>query len=241
MSNSDTPTSPLFALKGEARQLAAYARAQGNPMTHSDALEQVASKRGFRDWNALSSHVASGSVVPLPRALLPAFPPPWADMLLPFPQLPLRVVKPSELRRHSSIVEVMRWARQLHLIATKVPEGARREMLELIGERVPYVLERDRGRWPDGMFHLCDRGYDEFKGFVLTHEQVEALGMRQWNEAYGSHDGNLAFTVIGDDHRYPRKANTALVMANLLAWMAMEADKLLGQSIPDVSEPADAW
>lgn len=50
----------LFALKGEARRLRAQARESGLELSQSAALERVAHGHGFRDWNALSAHVAQG-------------------------------------------------------------------------------------------------------------------------------------------------------------------------------------
>lgn len=210
---------PLFALKGEARRMRTEAQALGEELTHSAALERVARRKGFRSWNALSAHVAEGGCL---TPVAPAYC--WEQLSAPLARLPMRIVKAAQRMRHKNITEVMRWARQLELIATKVAEEDRAEMVDVIGDRVPYVLEQSRSRWPDGLYHLCDRGYTEFKGFTLSQEQVDALGLEDWNDTYGSHDGGDTFTIIGDDWRYTKKADMLQRMARLLATMALEAD-----------------
>ncbi len=212
---------PAYAFKGEARQLRADARTRGQELSQSAALEQVAHAKGFRDWNALSAHVArSGG---LTASSPPVFP--WQQVDQPLPQLPLQALKPQELRRHESIAELMRWARQLEFIADKVAPEHRPESMELIGNRVPYVLEQSRSRWPDGLFHLCDRGYEAFKGVMLAAEQVRSLGLPEWNEAHGHHGGGDTFTVLGDDWRRIRNADMLKRMARLLASIALVGEE----------------
>lgn len=221
------------ALKGEAHDIAAASRQAGVVMALSAAFEEVAHRRGFRDWNGLSAHVDRGGAVHLRAPGLFA----WQDVTQPLPQLPLVALMPDELRLFESVVEVMRWARQLELIATQMPEQSRAEMVSLIGERYPYVLDCDPGRWGDNLFHLCDRGYNAYKGFTLTRDQVQDLGMRDWNRAHGSHDGMLSFTVIGE--RQSRAKDSALLqrMARLLAHMAIAGGSKLGQRLAQVEHP----
>jgi hypothetical protein len=59
------------ALKGEGRRIVADAAQRGDEMTLSAALEEVARRRGFRDWNSLSSHVDRGGDVMLTSAPFP--------------------------------------------------------------------------------------------------------------------------------------------------------------------------
>jgi hypothetical protein len=153
-----------FALKGEAKRLRTAARAQGQELSHSAALEQVAHTHGFRDWNALSAHIAQGGSIEPPATVRL----PWQDLDSPLPALPMRVIRPDELPRHGNVSELHRWARQLELIAEKVPEEDRAAMVEVMSGRLPYVLEQSRTRWPDGLFHLCDRGYEVIKGIALS-------------------------------------------------------------------------
>jgi hypothetical protein len=220
-SQSDPSADPLFALKGEARRLRSHAQAEGQELTHSAALEQVARRNGFRSWNALSAHVAEGGRVDNTVAQVYC----WQRLDEPLPALPMRIIQASQRSRHSNITELMRWARQMELVATKVAEEYRSEMVDLIGGRVPYVLEMSKSRWPDGQFHLCDRGYEEFKGIALSQAQVDALGLEAWNDTYGSHDGGNTFTLVGDDWRHTRKAEMLKRMARLLAAFAVETDK----------------
>lgn len=212
-------TSAIFTAKGEARDLRASARARGEDLSQSAALEQVAHARGFRDWNALSAHLAAAEAESAEQPTL--FP--WQQIDEPLPQFPIPVVQPHELPRQASIAEMMRWARQLEFIATKVSPDDRPESMELIGARVPYVLEQSRSRWPDGLFHLCDRGYDAFKGIAFSLEQLRALGLPEWNQAYGQHGGRDAFTLVGDDWRYTRKEDMLKRLARLLASLALTA------------------
>jgi len=218
----------LFALKGEARRLREDATSRGQQLSHSAALEQVARARGFRDWNALSAEVSKAAVPSLPTPAAFA----WQRLDEPLPKLPMRIIKADELPRHGSVKELMRWAQQFEFIADKVAEDDRSEAVTLVGERTPYVVEKSLSRWPDGMYHLCDRGYEVFKRIVFSEEQVQALGLPAWNEQYGQHDGDGTFTVVGDDWRYTRNAEMLKRMARLLASLAMEADK--------VSEPLNA-
>ena len=215
------PADPTFALKGEARQLRAEAHAQGQELSHAVALERVAQRRGFRDWNALSAHLAQGNCLDAPTPVSFA----WQRLDEPLPTLPARLLQPSELRHRGTFTELMRWARQMEFIADKVAESDRRELVELIGERTPYVLERSLARWPDGLYRLCDRGYDVFKGLSISEDQVQALGLPAWNEAFGQHDGNGSYTVVGDGLRFARDVKMLKQMARLLASVAIEADR----------------
>jgi hypothetical protein len=214
----ETPPDLIFALKGEAHRLRADALAQGRQLSHGAALEELAHSKGFRSWNALNAHVAEGGAVAIssPAAY------PWQLVSAPLPTLPMRVTHVSERALHASITELFRWARQLDFIADNIDDRA--EMLEMIGGRMPYVLEQSRSRWPDGLFHLCDRGYEEFKRVAFSLEQLERLGLPAWNDEYGQHGGNDSFTLIGDEWRYTRKALVLKRTARLLASLALEAD-----------------
>lgn len=54
---STLPTLPQ--LKAEARQLRQQAQNQGQPISHSKALEQIARQYGFRDWNTLHARASN--------------------------------------------------------------------------------------------------------------------------------------------------------------------------------------
>jgi hypothetical protein len=54
-----TELSDLTTLKAQAKRLRAALEAEGDFITHSEALELVARQRGYRDWNTL--HAAVGN------------------------------------------------------------------------------------------------------------------------------------------------------------------------------------
>jgi len=113
----------------------------------------------------------------------------------------------------------------MEFIANKVDESDRAEMMELIGDRTPYVIERSASRWPDGLYRLCDRGYEVFKGFTFSHDQVAGMGLPAWNDEFGQHDGRGSYSVIGDALRYTQNGEMLRQMARLLASLALEADR----------------
>jgi hypothetical protein len=57
----------LETLKAQARRLRQSLTAEGNFITHSEALELLAHQHGFRDWNTL--HAAAGNRPATPLAL----------------------------------------------------------------------------------------------------------------------------------------------------------------------------
>ena len=62
MTHSETTRHPADAtapFKLQAKRLRAAMAAQGNPISHSAALELVASQHGARDWNTLSASVSA--------------------------------------------------------------------------------------------------------------------------------------------------------------------------------------
>ena len=70
MTDRSGPIRPLPALdelKAQARRLRKALEAEGNFISHSEALELVAHQMGHRDWNTL--HAAAGNRRPVPLAL----------------------------------------------------------------------------------------------------------------------------------------------------------------------------
>ena len=55
--NSALPS--VTQLKAEARLLRRHSKAQGQPISHSTALERIAQYYGFRDWNTLSARASN--------------------------------------------------------------------------------------------------------------------------------------------------------------------------------------
>ena len=64
---SPHPIPPLAALKAQAKRLRQTLTAEGNFITHSEALELIASQYGCRDWNTL--HAAAGNRPQTPLAV----------------------------------------------------------------------------------------------------------------------------------------------------------------------------
>ncbi|WP_291843042.1 glyoxalase superfamily protein [Maricaulis sp.] len=62
-----TPTQPLSrdALKAQARRLRKALEAEGNFISHSEALELLAHQLGYRDWNTLSAAAGNRPDTPL--------------------------------------------------------------------------------------------------------------------------------------------------------------------------------
>ncbi|MGD9477299.1 glyoxalase superfamily protein [Shinella sp. G-2] len=59
MRPSPTPLPSLDALKDQAKRLRARFSDEGQPLSHSRALELIAAQYGYRDWNTL--HAAAGN------------------------------------------------------------------------------------------------------------------------------------------------------------------------------------
>jgi len=187
-------TATLFELKAQAAELQQQAKARGEVLKRGAALEAVARRHGFRDWNAAA---AAAALAPL---LMHALPERHAFEAVddPLPQHPFRIRHPGD-EVYDQIQELFRWAQQLEFIATRVGEDDRREALNLVGGERPYVFVLDRNRWSDGLFHLCDRGYDPLEGIALSMEELQAVGVAAWEERYGSHGGSDMYSVISDD------------------------------------------
>jgi hypothetical protein len=224
MHRNDNSTTALFQLKAQATQLQQTELAQGRPLTRARALEAVARLRGFKDWNT-----AAAACKQQPRAHEPGMPAPvagWRDIDGELPKLPLRIHRAGD-RTYRSIQELMRWARQLEMIADRIPEDGRSDALALIGGEVPYVFLNESTRWDDGLFHLCDRGYEEIDGIVLSREDLVETGVIAWDEYCGVHPGE-SYSVIHDEVRMSSDHTTIKQMARLLAAVALKADSLYG-------------
>lgn len=59
----DTPT--ISTLKAEARALRDERQEAGTPLSHGAALEEVAHRHGYRDWNTASAALPDRTAVPL--------------------------------------------------------------------------------------------------------------------------------------------------------------------------------
>jgi hypothetical protein len=219
----------LRALKARAGELRAQARAAGESMKHSAALEAAARERGFRDWNAAAAACKASPAMRERRPL-------WRDIDQGLPQLPMRFFKRAS-RFYDSIEELMRRAKQYELIARNASKDARREMLGLIGGSVPYVFVQDVSRWSDDLFRLCDRGYQPWPGIAFTHEELVTAGVDQWEAEYGAHSGSDMYSVANDDVTLTNDADMLKRLARLCAGIALVADaayeRQAGEVLPE--------
>ncbi len=149
----------------------------------------------------------------------------WARLDYPLASLPMRLVKAGD-ETYGTVKELMRWAKQLEYIGTKVAEGERREMLSLIGGTIPYVFMR---RTPDSShYFLCHPGYAPVKGTIaLTRPQLEECGIVAWQDAYGSHDGRERLSVADNNLLESTNARLLRSAARMLANLAVYIDEHL--------------
>jgi len=211
----------VFQLKREAEQLQHQAAATGGHLKRAAALEQVARAHGFKDWNAAAATASTVAARQLDRVF--AFD--LVDAAL--PDRPMRIYTAGDLAEHKiidAIAELYRWAQQLEFIATKVSPAHRRSALSLIGGRQPYVLVRETARWPDGLFRLCDRGYDPIKGPTFTQSDLDEIGIPTWEDRFGSHGGGSTYSVINDDVCSSRDEVLLRRGARLLTAIAAQID-----------------
>lgn len=213
----------VFTLKGEAQAMQDAAFARGETLKRADALEAVARKRGYLDWNAALAAAKTSAVLPPPAAAAPRAP--WVQIDSQLPRLPMRILHAGD-RTHDPIRELMRWAEQLDSIADNAPEEARPHMLGLIGGEVPYVFVSERTRWADGMYRLCDRGYDPFMKIAFTREQLQEVGAVAWCDHCGTHSGDDMISLVHDDVRYTGDKVKLKQLARVVAAVALLADKL---------------
>lgn len=232
------------AMKARAEELQAQAAATGSKLKRSSALETVAHERGYRNWNAASA-AAKSAPARAPKRGIPL----WKDLDAELPSTVLRAIYgPSSF--FNSIRELMRWARQFELIATKVAQEDRRQMISLIGGSVPYVFVQDQERWSDDLYRLCDRGYEPWPGIAFVREQLEVSGVVEWEAEHGDHGGRDMFSVAWNDVRESSDATTLKRLARLIASIGIVADEAferqLGMPIPpgigftiDLTNPAE--
>ena len=147
----------------------------------------------------------------------------WEDIQAPLATLPMRMNRRPDAT-HNSIKELMRWAKQIDLIADNVPDEAKREMLVNIGGKKPYVFVSEVHRFGDDAYRLCTRSYSPIKGLVFTREQLETIGAVAWNKQHGTHDGDHMVSLIHDEVATTRDRTKLKMAARLLGSVAILAD-----------------
>lgn len=177
-------TVSLYSLKGEARQMVERSRSTDAPITHAQALEKVARGRGFANWNACSAHYESDAKPIEPTKRVEAAGPRELKDFEPLDD-PAFWFSADQVggALSRSIGDLSAWARRLELLADSTDPAAYGQMISLMGERKPYMFERNPARWPDGKFHLVDRGYVEFKHVAFTQEELVQHGFGRWAES----------------------------------------------------------
>lgn len=221
------------AMKTCATELQTAAKARGEGMTRSAALEAVAHERGYRDWNAAVAAAKTTDEARRRPKPLDAFL--WRDIDRPLP-LPAFALYEGGSRMYDSIRELMRWAGQVDLIAESLPEANRPKLLHGAGSEIPYVFVQDHGRWGDDIYRLCDRSYSPWKGIAFTRDELAAAGVPEWEKEHGNHGGDDMFSVAWDEVMATRSATTLKRLARIVAGIglvAMEAyRRQMGQSLP---------
>lgn len=194
----------VFRMKGEAAAVQVAAKANGDSVTRAAALELVARRHGYKDWNAASVAAQaadqariSTSTISTRDTVAPQFF--WEDIGTPLPQRPLHLMQAGEVFG-TNLLLFDRWAQQLQFIAEKVaPEHRRAAMDLLIDDDRPYVFVADPESRRDIRFRLCNRGYDPFGGCSLTLSGLERIGVIAWNDRHGSHTGGDMLSIVSDE------------------------------------------
>jgi hypothetical protein len=226
--SSSNPDSRVYQLKGEARDLRIEAKARGQDLTHSAALDAVARRYGFKDWNAAAaSEVPAGATLPVSLGTRYAF----EDVSAPLPKLPLRFVQSGD-RNNQNIHDLYQWARQLEFIADKVDAAVRREAMLLLGAKQPYVFAQNAVRWPDRLYHLCDRSYSAIRGVAFSRDELEAIGVVAWEAQCGMHGGDDMFSVVHDGVMTSSDAVLLKRAARVVASVALAVDAKVFGNLP---------
>lgn len=214
MPESERNSQSIFSLKGQARALVAQSRSSGGSLTHSLALETVARKHGYADWNAAKAATISE------KTRGPRMSPEVGELDIPddleWVQLHDRLGK--------SIQAIVRLASELETIADSARDGTHTKLLTLVRGHRPYLFESNPGRWNDARFHLVDRSYSEIDGFILGAEELQDLGFEEWgNSDYCTGVGRDAYPVMDD--RFMMAADRAGLkrLARLLIALAKHA------------------
>jgi hypothetical protein len=223
---STSPRDPVFELKALASALQIQAKAANKPIARAQALEAVAHRHGYKDWNAAVA-AAKADVLASPAAPEEATVAliDWQNLDVALPQLPMRITPAGDVMR-ANLLELLRWARQLDYIGTKAPEDDRHDLIANIGGEVPYVFVQDAHRFGTKLFYLCDRGYEEIDGVAFTSEQLALCGVVAWQKQRGTHNGYSMFSVVDDSLRMDGSDTELRQAARVLANISLLADHL---------------
>lgn len=126
--------------------------------------------------------------------------------LRPFRRAPLGMDNDEAVLLDRAANELEKWARRLAAVAEHVPSQAYAHILPLMGERRPYIFERNTSRWPDGLYHLVDRGYHPYGNIAFSLDQLRELGVVAWGESEFSDVGFADGCAPLMDDLFDRKA-----------------------------------
>jgi hypothetical protein len=144
---------------------------------------------------------------------------------------------------HAPLMKLDKASKDLHRAATvyqliaKLPVDSRHIAMANCVKR-PYMFERNKQRWPDGLFHLVDRDYQPWMHHTIayTAEQLEFASVGEWqrSNAIQTALSDNYFLIVDDDMQYanPRAPNLfrlATVLENIAVFVddafdAMQSD-----------------
>lgn len=154
-------------------------------------------------------------MTPASRARKPKQYPPLDDFL------PLFHGDSVSWAKTGSVQDMLTWAHRLEALADWVPRKGISTLMPLMGNRRPYVFERNDQRWDDRLYHLVDRGYEEFAHVALSKEVLIELGFGHWGESrYCNGIGSGCYPVMDDVLYQVAKRDGLKRLARLLVGLA---------------------
>lgn len=215
-----TPSLPnIFDLKKQAHDYVVAAKNNGEILSHSAALEKVAKKYGFKNWNACVARAkdlrpATATTNPLAEE--------FDELRIPMFGYNIGETE-EEQELNNSTAALFRWAKRLEFVANSIPEESYVDALRLMDHRFPYLFEQNLGRWPDRLFHLVDRSYEPFSGIAFSANDLQEIGVVSWSDR-NKIKLRSELVAVMDDHfwLYPNRVDIKR-LARLLVTIASKA------------------
>lgn len=220
----------LRALKSRADEIQAVAKAAGQSVKRSAALETAAHENGFKDWNVAAAAAKHGPKEDVMTSMFL-----WRDLERPLPRLPRRAVDANSVF-YGSIRRLMRWAQDFERLADTGDDLILQALERASMEEQPYVFVQDLHRWNDDLFRLCNRGYEDepWGGIVFNHDELQAAGVVDWEAEHGDHGGGNMFSLLTDGVFGARDPEVFRLVARLLAGCALVADRAFERQGGDI-------
>jgi hypothetical protein len=88
--------------------------------------------------------------------------------------------------KRAAYSDLTTYAQRLKSIAETVPIAGHAKALSWVSEWRMYALEKNVQRWPDGLYHLVDRGYQLWRGhdIAFTREELGEIGVDEWDTGF---------------------------------------------------------